>query len=84
MFEYYLQATVSNFIQKETFMCILRLALIMMLCVTMAQAAELVKEQDVVIYQDDHFYSAFPSIVKLPAGELLCAFRRAPERRSYG
>jgi sialidase-1 len=65
-------------------MSILRLVLIMMLCVPMAQAAELVKEQDVVIYQDDHFYSAFPSIVKLPKGELLCAFRRAPDRRAYG
>ena len=60
------------------------LLFLVMVCVTMAQAAELVKEQDVIIYQDAHFHSAFPSIVKLPSGELLCAFRRAPERRAYG
>ncbi|HUV12559.1 MAG TPA: sialidase family protein, partial [Acidobacteriota bacterium] len=60
------------------------LLFLVMACVTMVQAAELVKERDVIIYQDDHFHSAFPSIVKLPSGELLCAFRRAPERRAYG
>jgi len=60
------------------------LLLLVMVCVNMAQAAELVKEQDVIVYHDDRFHSAFPSIVKLPSGELLCAFRRAPERRAYG
>ena len=60
------------------------LLLLVMLYVPMAQAAELVKERDVMIYQDEHFHSAFPSIVKLPSGELLCAFRRAPERRAFG
>src|SRR5439155_23782687 len=42
------------------------------------------KIQDIVIYKDDRFYSAFPSIVRRPDGELLVAFRRAPERRALG
>ncbi len=42
------------------------------------------KLKDVVIYRDDTFYSAFPSIVRRPDGELLVAFRRAPELRSFG
>jgi len=39
---------------------------------------------DLVIYRDDRFYSSFPSIVRRPNGELLVAFRRAPERRLLG
>jgi hypothetical protein len=42
------------------------------------------KVEDIVIYSDDKFYSAFPSIVRRPDGELLVAFRRAPERRRLG
>jgi len=42
------------------------------------------KVEDIVIYQDDKFYSAFPSIVRRPDGELIVAFRRAPERRALG
>src|SRR6266496_1988472 len=42
------------------------------------------KLQDIVIYKDDKFYSAFPSIVRRPGGELLVAFRRAPDRRRFG
>ncbi len=42
------------------------------------------KAEDLVIYQDDKFYSAFPSIIARPDGELICAFRRAPERRALG
>ncbi len=42
------------------------------------------KLEDIVIYQNDLFYSAFPSIVHRPNGELLVAFRRAPERRQFG
>jgi hypothetical protein len=38
------------------------------------------KMRDLVIYQDAKFYSAFPSIVRRPNGELLVAFRRAPSR----
>ncbi len=42
------------------------------------------KVEDIVIYQDETFYSAFPSIVRRPSGELIVAFRRAPERRALG
>ena len=42
------------------------------------------KVKDIVVYRDDKFYSAFPSIVRRPDGELLVAFRRAPERRVLG
>lgn len=42
------------------------------------------KIKDIVIYRDDLFYSAFPSVVRRPDGELLVAFRRAPERRKFG
>ena len=42
------------------------------------------KLEDIVIYKDDKFYSAFPSIVRRPDGELLVAFRRAPDRRLFG
>ncbi|MGH9362624.1 MAG: sialidase family protein, partial [Thermoanaerobaculia bacterium] len=38
----------------------------------------------VVVYEDPRFYSAFPSAVRRPDGELLVAFRRAPERRRFG
>jgi sialidase-1 len=52
------------------------------------QAAESVsgvrKVKDIVIYQDDAFYVAFPSVVRRPDGELLVAFRRAPNRLNWG
>ena len=38
------------------------------------------KTKDVIIYKDLRFYSAFPSVVARPDGELVLAFRRAPER----
>ena len=42
------------------------------------------KLRDVVIYRDPDYFSAFPSIVRRADGELLVAFRRAPERRPAG
>src|SRR5688500_10053350 len=42
------------------------------------------KLDDVVIYSDARFHNAFPSIVRRPDGELIVAFRRAPDRRSLG
>lgn len=42
------------------------------------------KLEDLIIYQDEQFYAAFPSVVSRPDGELLVAFRRAPERRRFG
>src|SRR6266498_3715335 len=49
-----------------------------------SNAAPVTKLNDIVIYQDDKFYCSFPSIVRRPNGELLVAFRRAPERRALG
>lgn len=42
------------------------------------------KVKDIIIYKDSLFYSAFPSVVKRPDGEILVAFRRAPDRRFFG
>ena len=42
------------------------------------------KVKDVIIYEDPVFYASFPSVVKRPNGELLVAFRRAPNRRNFG
>src|ERR1051326_2870525 len=42
------------------------------------------KGERVIIYKDDKFYSSFPSIVCRPDGQLIVAFRRAPERRVFG
>jgi len=39
---------------------------------------------DLVIYQNEKFYSAFPSVVRRPNGELIVAFRRAPNRKLLG
>jgi sialidase-1 len=41
------------------------------------------KCEDLIIYRDERFYAAFPSIVSRPDGELLVAFRRAPDRRKF-
>ncbi|MEZ5103516.1 MAG: sialidase family protein [Draconibacterium sp.] len=42
------------------------------------------KIKDVIIYKDTSFFSSFPSVIKRPDGELIVAFRRAPDRRIYG
>ena len=52
--------------------------------VTAANASGVRKVKDVIIYQNDRFHSAFPSVVKRPDGELLVAFRRAPNRLLWG
>lgn len=41
------------------------------------------KVKDVIIYEDDQFHSAFPSVIKRPDGELMVAFRRAPNRAIF-
>jgi hypothetical protein len=41
------------------------------------------KIKDVVIYEDAMFYSSFPSVVKRPDGQVLVAFRRAPDRKIF-
>lgn len=43
-------------------------------------AGMLRKLKDFVIYRDDKYYSTFPSMVIRKDGEILCAFRRAPNR----
>jgi len=48
---------------------------------TAAEPARIRKLHDITIYSDEKFYSAFPSIVCRPNGDLIVAFRRAPERR---
>lgn len=42
------------------------------------------KVKDIVIYEDNLFHSAFPSVVKRPDGEYWVAFRRAPNRKALG
>jgi len=49
-----------------------------------AASSPLRKVRDVKIYEDPLYYSAFPSVVRRPDGELLLAFRRAPNRQALG
>jgi len=42
------------------------------------------KVKDVLIYQDAQYFSSFPSVIKRPDGELIVAFRRAPDRKIFG
>ena len=51
---------------------------------TEASKGHVRKLEDIVIYEDAKFYSAFPSIVKRRDGELVVAFRKAPDRRPFG
>jgi len=34
-----------------------------------------------ILYRDERFYAAFPNVLSLPSGEVLLAFRRAPDHR---
>src|SRR6476469_814808 len=49
-----------------------------------SSTSPLTKIKDIVVYRDDTFHCAFPSIVRRPDGELLVAFRRAPDPRVFG
>lgn len=63
------------------------LLLLFPLCATSlleGAGADLRKVRDVIIYEDTLFHSAFPSVVRRPDGELLVAFRRAPNRKALG
>src|SRR5690349_9155275 len=42
------------------------------------------KLHDIVIYQDARFHAAFPSVVRRPDGDIIVAFRRAPNRNIFG
>jgi hypothetical protein len=48
------------------------------------QSPALRKLKDFAIYQDPFFYCMAPSVVCRRDGEIILAFRRAPERRAFG
>lgn len=52
--------------------------------ITIPCFAQIKKIKDIVVYSDTTFYAAFPSVVKLKNGELMVAFRRAPNRIIFG
>lgn len=41
------------------------------------------KIRDFVIYKDSQFHCAFPSVIKNEDGEIIVAFRRAPDRKIF-
>jgi hypothetical protein len=49
---------------------------------TQGDTGQVKKIRDSIIYQDATYYSAFPSLVVRKDGEIICAFRRAPDRRA--
>jgi len=63
---------------RFVFLCLL----ILTVCTSTSWAVT--KLADLVIYEDPRFFSAFPSIVARPDGELLVSFRRAPDRKVFG
>lgn len=69
---------------RSTFATLLGVALITAATYAADTAPGLRKVRDVVIYEDAKFHSAFPSIIRKPDGELLLAFRRAPNRKALG
>ena len=44
---------------------------------------EVIKVKDIIIYKDAQFYASFPSVIKNEDGELIVAFRRAPDRKVF-
>lgn len=42
------------------------------------------KVKDIVIYEDATYFSSFPSVIKKEDGEIVVAFRRAPDRKVFG
>ena len=63
---------------------VLAAALLIGAATAAAAEPELRVVEHLVVYEDPIFYAAFPSIVRRPDGELLVAFRRAPDRRRFG
>lgn len=55
-----------------------------MMCFGTPGFSQVKKIKDVLIYSDTAFFAAFPSVVKLKNGELMVAFRRAPNRQIFG
>lgn len=54
------------------------------LTATSDQQPPLRKISDLIIYEDPTFYAAFPSVIRKTSGEILVAFRRAPDRKIFG
>ena len=50
---------------------------------TAAAFAQAHKIKDMVIYEDPSFHASFPSVIKNEDGEILVAFRRAPDRKVF-
>ncbi len=50
----------------------------------LAEGESWVKDRDIIIYEDPAYYSAFPSVITRQNGELVLAFRRAPDRTVFG
>jgi len=67
--------------RMRTFSCVL---IGILLGLYPAVAEEWAKERDLIIYEDHAFYSAFPSAITRPSGEVVVAFRRAPDRKVFG
>lgn len=55
-----------------------------MVCSGVPGFSQIKKIKDVIVYSDTAFYTAFPSVVQLKSGELMVAFRRAPNRIIFG
>lgn len=47
------------------------------------QTTSVKKLRDFIIYEDAQFYSSFPSVIKKENGEIIVAFRRAPDRKIF-
>lgn len=66
-------------------LCLAAIVLVSSAAAAAAPAAPGIRKlEDVTLYADARFHSAFPSIVRRPDGELVVAFRRAPDRRRLG
>ncbi len=63
---------------------VLFLALICQPSAGQSKVSEVRKVKDVIIYRDSLFHAAFPSVIKRRDGDILLAFRRAPDRKALG
>lgn len=77
-----MRLTIVGVLRRSLLCCLL--CLITRLASAEQHRSSVRKLADQVIYQDEKFYCAFPSIVRRPDGELIVAFRRAPNRRLLG
>ncbi|MDD2475885.1 MAG: sialidase family protein [Dysgonamonadaceae bacterium] len=52
-------------------------------CSATENKSNLTKIKDIIIYENAQFYSSFPSVIKNEIGEIIVAFRRAPDRKVF-